>query len=68
MDGACRTSGRGSYKVLMGKREGKRPPVDLSANGTIILKPTINKQHGPEGGGACTGLIWVSISTRVGRL
>jgi hypothetical protein len=34
----------------MGKREGKRPPEDLSADGKIILKPTIKKQHGPGGG------------------
>ena len=33
----------------MAKRGGKRPHVDLSADWTIILKPTIKKQHGPGG-------------------
>ena len=30
----------------MAKREGKRPPEDLSEDGTIILKPTIKKKPG----------------------
>ena len=43
----------------MGKREGWRPPEDLNADGTIILKPTIKKQLGPRGGGG--GMDWIDL-------
>jgi hypothetical protein len=36
----------------MGKREGKRPPEDLGADGAIILKPSRNS----IGGGGAHGL------------
>jgi len=43
----------------MGKREGKRPPEDLSVDGTIILKPTIKKQHRSAGGGG--DMDWIDL-------
>jgi hypothetical protein len=56
MDGAC--SGRGevrnAYKILVGKHERKRPPVEW------VL--------GKQGGKVWTGCIWLRIGTRCGVL
>ena len=53
-----------AYRVLVGKRERKRPFARLSVEGRILLKWILKKWDGEAG----TGLIWLSTGTRDGLL
>jgi hypothetical protein len=51
--------GRGAYRILVGRPEGRRPLEDPVVDGRIILKWIFKKWDG----GAWTGLIWLRIRT-----
>jgi hypothetical protein len=50
---------RDAYRVLVGRREGKRPLEDQGVDGRIILKLILRKL----GGVVWTGLIWMRVRT-----
>jgi hypothetical protein len=56
--------GRGVYRVLVGKPEGKRPLRDLGLGGRITLKWTLGK-YGSMGR---TGFCWLRIGSNGGLL
>ena len=56
---ACIGERRGSYRVQVGKPEGKRPLGDPGIDGRIILKWIFWKWAGE---GVCTGLICLRIA------
>jgi len=65
MEGSCSTYGeRSTFRVLVGKLQGKRPLADLSADGRIILAWILSKSVRRT----CTGLKWLRIWLRCGFL
>jgi len=56
--------GRGVYRVLVGKPEGKRPLGDPDTDGRIILRRIFRKWEGV----VRTGWSWLRIGTGGGRL
>jgi hypothetical protein len=66
MGEACSADGegRGVYRVLVGKPEGKRPLGDPGVDGRIILRWIIRKWDV----GLWTGLSWRRIETGGGHL
>ena len=56
--------GRGVYKVLVGKPEGKRPLGDQDVDRRIILRWIFRKWEGVVG----NGWSWLGIGTVGGRL
>jgi hypothetical protein len=56
--------GRGAYRVLVGRPEGRNHLEDPGVDGRIILKWIFKKWDG----GTWTGLIWLRIGTRGGLL
>ena len=65
MGGACSTLGRGVYRVLVGKPEGKRPLGRPTHRWEYNIKMDL-LEVGWEG--AWTGLIWFRIRTGGGML
>jgi hypothetical protein len=56
---------RNAYKIVIGKREGKRDHAeDLGVDGRIILECLLGKY----GGNVLTGFIWLRIGTSGGLL
>jgi len=66
MGGACSAYGesRGTYRVLVGKPEGKRPLGDPGADGKKILRWMFRKLNVR----AWTGSSWLRIGTGGGHL
>jgi hypothetical protein len=56
--------GRGEYRVLVGRPEGKSHLKDLGVDGRILLTWIFKKWLGK----AWTGLMWFRIGTSGGRL
>jgi hypothetical protein len=56
--------GRGAYRILVGRPEGRNHLEDPGIDGRIILKWIFKKWDG----GAWTGLIWFRIGTGGGAL
>ena len=61
---ACIEEGRGVYKVLVGKPEGKRTIGDQDVDGRIILRWIFRKLEWVVG----AGWSWLRIRTGGGRL
>jgi hypothetical protein len=57
-------AGRGVYRVLVGKREGKRPLGSPGIDGRIILRWVFRNRDV----GVWTGLGWLRIETGGGQL
>jgi hypothetical protein len=58
------SEGKGAYRILVGRPEGKNHMEDPGVDGTIILKSIFMKWDG----GTWTGLIWLRIGTGGGLL
>jgi hypothetical protein len=56
--------GRGAYRILVGRPEGRKHLEDPGVDRRIILKWILKKWYG----GAWTGLIWLRIGTGGGLL
>jgi hypothetical protein len=56
--------GKGVYRSLVGKPEGKRQLGDTSVDGRIILRWIFRKWDV----GLCTGFSWLGIDTGGGQL
>jgi hypothetical protein len=56
--------GRGVYRVLVGRPEGKRPQEDLGVGGRITLRRTLGR-YGSMGR---TGFGWLGIASNGGLL
>jgi hypothetical protein len=61
---ARRGEGRGDYRVLVGRPEGKRPLEDLGVGGRITLKWTLGRQ----GSMGRNGFGWLRIGSSGGLL
>jgi hypothetical protein len=61
----CSTCGekRGTYRILVGRSEGRRPLGDPGVDGKIILKLIFKKSDG-----SWIGLSWLRIGTGGGLL
>jgi hypothetical protein len=55
---------RNTYKILVGKPEGKRRFENLGVGGKLILEWILGKLEGK----VCTGIIWLTIGTSDGFL
>jgi len=58
---ACMGEKRGTYRVLVGEPQGKRPLGDPDVDGTIILKWTFRKWDG----GGC--MYWIDLNQDTNR-
>jgi hypothetical protein len=56
--------GRGAYRILVGRRDGRRPLGRPRLDERIILKSIFKKWDG----GSWTGMIWLRIGTGGGLL
>jgi hypothetical protein len=60
----CMEEGRGAYRALVGKPEGRNHLKDPDVDGTIILKEIFERLDGET----WTGSIWLRIGTGGGLL